>query len=102
MNMYTSGTPKPCLSKNDAEYLRRNAQWADKHPLWSDIIFFFVFLGLLILSISQLITITQFDIFIHYSDVAFFVLSLIFFIYVCLHLDVKRKVSAIRKKISKC
>lgn len=105
MNIFTSQLPKPCLSKQDEEYLQRNQKWADKHPYWIDILFLIIFFVILGSSVSRLITTqekntqekkTQ------YSEIGAFVISIIAIIYISIHLDVKGKVGAIRKIQIKC
>lgn len=102
MDAFRSQIPKPCLSKEDEAYLQRNEKWADTHPYWSDGLFLFIFLVLFGVSVWHLMTIPNFDIFYHYQDVGFSLFCIGMIIYISIHLDVKRKVDAIKNRRSKC
>ena len=100
--MSTSLSPQLCLTREDIEYLRRHDKFADQHSYVTDIVSLFVFVFLLVLSILNLWSLPEFNIYYHYLDISFFLISFGALIYICVHLDTKRKVEAIRKKINKC
>jgi xanthine/uracil permease len=83
------------LSAVDAEYLKKNSEFADKHSFVVDGIFLVVFVVIIARSIRNLST-TELSSFQYKAEIAASIFSLGMIIYISVHLSIKVKVEKLR------
>lgn len=107
MNVFTSRLPKPCLSRQDEEFMKRNEKWADNLSFVAMYIVLLICLFVVGFYISYLKDESKNLNFSLYNVMSknygwLIVLPIAFFIYNLVGIIIKHKVNTLKKIQSKC